>query len=154
MESTLESEVPLPPLISGTSNNRYSENSASNASSTAATPGQVQESASADQHVSQSYGNYVNLFGDEWEDDDEELAAAIAASIEDQSSCDEIPCGSANEQVSIADVISNFIAIYLQAKNGEAPSNILINREEILTTTLRAMQRKRFYFVKSVSVYL
>ena len=152
MESTIESEVPLPPLISGTSNNRYSENSASNASSTAATPGQAQESVSADQHMSQSYGNYVNLFGDEWEDDDEELAAAIAASIEDQSSCDEIPCGSANEQVSIADVIGNFIAINLQAKNGEAPSNILINRKEILTTTLRAMQRKRFSFVKPVSV--
>lgn len=137
MTSHLESKVPLPTT-----------------SSTAATSGQaLQDSDSGNQHVSQSYGNYVNLLDDEWEDDEEELAAAIAASIEDQSSdINVISGGLVNEQLSVADVIGNFIASNLQAASGELPINILINRKEVIATTIRAIQRRRFSFLKPVRV--
>lgn len=92
------------------------------------------------------YENYVALFKDEdWfnEDEDPAFLAAVEASLADQQTGGQ----------SVNTILKLFQDDNLQQTSDESESiNILINRKAVLKSTLRAIERKTFSFLRPVCI--
>ena len=99
-----------------------------------------------------SYDNYLSVVYDDGDDDDDDysdLLAAITASLENQGRSSVQPLSSIEKQVD--EVLRKFINDNLQPAVEEY-SNVLINRKNVLSSTIRAIERKAFSFVRPVYV--
>lgn len=114
-------------------------------SSSTTTPGKCSLPADA---TNTPYKDYVVLVeaDQEFTDDDAELMEAIAVSLQDNN-------GTPNtiEETSTRDLISALQQENLSAATDE-PVNITIQRRNILSSTLRAISRKRFSFLQRVTI--
>ena len=102
---------------------------------------------------SAEYNSYLDVIDDEYYydksdfsltfDDKADLDAAIAASLDDQDN-------SSVNTPSVQDTIQKFIAE--NAKTDSDPACILIRRKDIMQTTIKAIERKKFSFFKPLVV--
>ena len=99
------------------------------------------------QPLPNAYDNYIGALYESSPDEDADLFAAIYASIADQKRSS-MPSGEKDVDV----VIRKFIDDNLQPVSEEVYCNILINRKNLLSSTLAAIQRSTFSFVKPVHV--
>ena len=99
------------------------------------------------QPLPNAYDNYIDALYESSPDEDADLLAAIYASIADQKRSS-VPSGEKEVDV----VIRKFINDNLQPASEEEYCNILINRKNLLSSTLAAIQRSTFSFVKPVHV--
>ena len=103
--------------------------------------------------TSAEYNSYLDVIDDEYYydksdfsltfDDKADLDAAIAASLDDQDN-------SSVSTPSVQDTIQKFIAE--NAKTDSDPACILIRRKDIMQTTIKAIERKKFSFFKPLVV--
>ena len=99
------------------------------------------------------YNTYVHMFSDEINVDDEncdedvDLHAAIQASLEDQR---ETGSCSMNE-AKASDVLREFVDDNLYNQS-DSHVNIVISRQNVQSSALRALERGKFSFVRSVHV--
>ena len=102
--------------------------------------------------LSTSYDNYLSVLYDDGDDDDDDSdpLAAITASLEDQSRSTVQPRPSIEKQVD--EVLRKFINDNLQPAVEEY-RNVLVNRKNVLSSTIRAIERNAFSFVRPVYVY-
>lgn len=94
-----------------------------------------------------AYNNYVEVIYENWDNDDPELIAEIEASLVDQRMKNVEPPEKEGD-----DVLRKFISDNLQTAGEDDFVNLLISRKNILSNTLRAIERKTFSFFKPVHV--
>lgn len=96
------------------------------------------------------YNNYVDMLIWDSDEEDAEMAAAIQASLEEQSK-ETVGKSSAAETVPL-EVIKAFVDKNIDTNTDDYVNSIIINRKNVLSSTLRAIERKQFSFNKEVFV--
>ena len=98
----------------------------------------------SDQHSDSEYKNYISIIDDEIGDsDDPQLQAAIEESL--------AKTGNKEESQNVQELLTVFQSTNISnSESNSLNANITISRKSIFSSTLRAIGRKRFTFLKPV----
>ena len=107
----------------------------------------VNSSEQNQQPLPNAFDNYIGALYESSPDEDADLLAAIYASIEDQKRSS-TPAGEKEVDVVIRTIIDG----NCKPASEEEYCNVLINRKNLLSSTLAAIQRNTFSFVKPAHV--